>query len=800
MTYRRPGVQVTQEFRDLLPALAVFNLPNCIIGPAYQVVSGDNIGFYAGDQVAYTYSQLGAGNIVDQAQFNPSELEAHQYPIRVRLLDAKFEQISERSSGLSGATLTRFVDNSANAFDDVVAGDEIEVLEGEAEIVANTQGSAAASNPDRLVGSANQFAAVAAGDIVTISSGTDVTAGTYQVVQKIDNETLVLDAAFYTGTGTTTDVGFRIDRQVGSDNVGIYRVREVLSSNEIRLSSPLSQMDSIIIYRVLRGVDEVELERGTHFTADDASISLMGNLAVNGQAIVSGEVEADYRALRIDLTNSVRDFNSISDLQSFFGVDQIVPANPLAFAISVALGNTVTRVHGLGLSSQLFGNEQIAYQQALDVLKKTDMYALVPLTQSPVIHQLFVSHVTQMSLPDRGKERVAILNRRLIDTEILLDSRTTSGFRVIVNTQQDGIVTLGSSTLLSPTSRFQDVQPGDLITIVGGTGIAAGEYPVASVVSDTEITLDGVTATYSGSNIQYFIRRPDGLEANGQVFYDSGANFLDSDVSVGNFLRIESGSFEGRYRVIAVDSNNQVTLEQVPGVVSVVSNVTYSVDKDMTNTEIAEFLAGYASAIGNRRAVVTFPDTVRIPVGSQTRELPGFYLGAAIGALTTGLPTQQGFTRLSVSGFLGFVNGSDRFDDEQLDIIASGGNMIFDQEVPEAPLFVRHQLTTDRSSIKFQEYSVTKNVDFIAKFIRENKDKYIGVYNIVDETLDELKSGSQAMITFLREETRFPAIGGVIRSGRLVELAEGTNIDTIRMRFRFDIPIPLNNIDITIEA
>ena len=211
-------------------------------------------------------------------------------------------------------------------------------------------------------------------------------------------------------------------------------------------------------------------------------------------------------------------------------------------------------------------------------------------------------------------------------------------------------------------------------------------------------------------------------------------------------------------------------------------------------------MAGYASAFGNRRLVITFPDTVRIPEGAQIKELPGFYLGCAIAALTTGLPTQQGFTNLTVSGFLGFVNGSDRFEEEQLDRIADGGVMIFDQEVPEAPLFIRHQLTTDRSAIKYQEYSVTKNVDYISKFMRNAFKDYIGVYNIVDETLDELKGTAQSIILFLRDETVQPAIGGVIRSGKLTGLEEGTNIDTILMRFSLDIPIPLNNIDITIQV
>jgi hypothetical protein len=325
-------------------------------------------------------------------------------------------------------------------------------------------------------------------------------------------------------------------------------------------------------------------------------------------------------------------------------------------------------------------------------------------------------------------------------------------------------------------------------------------YTVDSVDSPTQLTLEGFTATYNGSNVQFFIARPDGIEANGEIFYDSNAQFLTDDISAGHFLVIEAGAFIGRYKILSVDSNNQVTLEQIPGVVAVVAPITYSVEKDLTVSEMADFIAGYARSFANRRLVLTWPDVVRIPEGSIIRELPGFYLGSSIVALTTGLPTQQGFTNLSVSGYLGFRNGSDRFDSEQLDAIADGGVMIFDQEVPEAPLYVRHQLTTDRSAIKFQEYSVTKNVDYIAKFLRNTFASKIGRYNIVDETLDELKGDSQAVITYLRDRTKLPAIGGVIRSGRLTQLEEGEQIDTVLMRFKFDIPIPLNNIDITIQV
>jgi hypothetical protein len=96
---------------------------------------------------------------------------------------------------------------------------------------------------------------------------------------------------------------------------------------------------------------------------------------------------------------------------------------------------------------------------------------------------------------------------------------------------------------------------------------------------------------------------------------------------------------------------------------------------------------------------------------------------------------------------------------------------------------------------------VTKNVDFMAKFIRTSYKSPIGKYNIVDTTMDYLKTVAQADIKFLRDRTRLPYIGGNIRSGELKSLVEDPDqIDTVGMKFAFVIPIPLNYIDIEMEV
>jgi hypothetical protein len=718
MAYRRPGIQVTQEFAGLLPALAPFNLPNCVIGPAYQVVQGDELGTYLGVASAYSYVSIGAGNIVDTAELNENELTDHQYPITVRLENIQTRLLEVVGEGYSlSSDLTQLVDATSGAFSSVVAGDILVIKEDDIEIVAAaSNGSVANATPETLTGPAsNTYADVEVGDKVTITGGTDVTAGEYTVANKIDDQNLELNAAFYTGGTSASDVAYQIDRTTGTNNAGNYIIREVVDNNTLKLQSELAEAETLLSYDVLRVVDSADLERGSHYSADEDSIDLLIGIQVNGLDVVDADVVADYRALRIDLASSVREYKTLADIQAVFGVTQVVPANPLAFGLSIALQNTITATNGLGLGSEFITNETQAYQKALDVLKKTEMYALTPLTQSPVVGQLFSTHVTQMSQPAIGKERVAITNRKLLDIETLVDSTTTDGFRIIINTQTAGIVVLGGDTLSSTTDLFGNVQAGDIVTIVGGTGVTPGDYVVDSADSATQLTLAGFTATYNGSDVQFYVKRNDGIEANGITFYDGNASFITDGVSAGHYLVVESGTFAGRYAITSVVSEYKLNVAQIPGIVSVQAPITYRAEKDMTNTEVAEFLKGYSSAFANRRLVITFPDTVRIPEGTVIRELPGFYLGCAVGALTTGLPTHQGFTNISVSGFLGFVNGSDRFDEDQLDTIADGGTMIFDQEVPEAPLYIRHELTTDRSAIKFQEYMVTKNVDFISK-------------------------------------------------------------------------------------
>lgn len=824
--YRRPGVTVIQEFIGLVPALAVFALPSVAVGEAYQLIDDDLLGTYSAALQVYAYASLLAGAQIDLEKLASDELfPATKKPVGVKLSDARLEIVAEVDTGSGvGDVLS---DPTTNIFDKVKAGDVVIIKEDLTVTLITPQTDGVSSDTlgsrDILTaGVAGQFAALEANDSVVITGGTNTNAGTFTVAIKIDDDNIKLSADINDGVGPSTDVAYSISGVRGDENKGEFKVKSKTDVNTLVLESPLPDDESPITYEIQRVVSEITLARvdslpNNGFLAEGTGLSLPAVLTYTDadldtfDILTASKVLASYRGLRNDLAASVKDFKSLTDLQSFFGVDQIDPANPLAFGLSIMLQNTVTAVNGLGLDGNGVSSPTLSYQNALDVLKKTEMYALVPLTQNAVIHQLFKTHVEQLSEPGKKRERATIINRLKISIEILADSKATvdtvAGARIIVNTQVDGahdgvaLATLTDAT----TDAFLTVELGDIVTIVSGTNVTAAEYVVLTKTDNNTLVLaaDFVTGV-TASDVNYFITRPDGVNAGAVKFYDRGAAFISDGVAPGHFIEITAAANTfalGRHKVVGVLSEKEVTIEQIPGITSSVGVITYEMNRDLSKTEEAEAIQGYSESFGSRRVVNIWPDILETPVGQVVVDLPGFYGACTIGALTTGLPTQQGFTNLSISGFLGLKNSSGYFDDDQIDIVASGGTMVLLQDGEEQPLYILHQLTTDRSAIKFQEYSVTKNVDFIAKFLRGVYVDMMGQWNILDTTMDELRTRATASLTFLRESTRLPKIGGVIRSGTLQTLEESeTQIDTVTMRFKMDIPIPLNNLDITIEV
>ena len=821
MAYRRPGVTVTQEFVGLVPALAAFSLPCVAVGPVYQLVDDDQLGTYTSVEELFPYTSLMGGAAADLEDLDPEELfPITKKPIEVVLKTAVVEVLAEQDTGAVVGDL--FSDATPSQFVGVAAGDVLTVVEvlDVAIVAARTDGLSYKSTglTNRLGAPvATQFVDVKVGDTVTVTGLTPAIAGAYVVTAKVGSGLLLLDGAINDGSDDSVAVNYSIAGDRGTLNAGDYVVKAVTDDNNLVLQSPLADTpEAPLTYVINRKVGDLVLDRVASvsengFVASAAGITLPAALLYGTQTVVSGYVQASYRALRSDLATEVRTFTDVASLNAVFGVGQIIPANPLAYGLSIMLQNTVTPVNGLGLDATAVSNEVLSYTAATDVLKRGSMYAIALLTQNPVVHTLYKNHVEQMSAPGRKLERVVIINSKLPLIAVLQEEATTSvasnGARTVVNTALTGSGVFATSpvTLIDPTTdKFINVAAGDNVVVVaGGVGTIPGTYTVASKTNNNTLVFSApFLSSGTPADVQYYVYRKDGLAAGGASFYDRSAQFLSNGVAAGHYLDILAGSLAGRYAVATVVSEKELTLYPVViAATSLVTAVNYQVDRDLSKVEQADAVKGYSESFASRRVVHVWPDSLEAPVGQSIYNIPGYYGCCSIAALTTGLPTQQGFTNLAVSGFLGFSHSTRYFTEEELDNIADGGTMIFAQDGADQPLYVRHQLTTDRSAIKFQEYSITKNVDFIAKFWRNTYAKFIGQYNIVDTTMDSLKTTAGAGIKFLKDNTRIPKFGGVIRSGNLKSIKESdTQIDTVLIGFSFSIPVPLNNIDITIQV
>ncbi|NBO09599.1 MAG: hypothetical protein EBV30_09710, partial [Actinobacteria bacterium] len=172
-----------------------------------------------------------------------------------------------------------------------------------------------------------------------------------------------------------------------------------------------------------------------------------------------------------------------------------------------------------------------------------------------------------------------------------------------------------------------------LKTHVEGMSVPAKKQERVGLINRALVLQSTVVAASSGS-----------LAAPGTIVNCPGAHFITAGVVPGHFVKM-TGPLQGRFKVAAVNSQTQLVLETAASS-GAVASISFLIERDLTKTEQASVMAAYARSLGSRRLVMTYPDVVKVPVGNTIRALPGYFLNCAIGALTTGLPTQQGLTNL----------------------------------------------------------------------------------------------------------------------------------------------------------
>jgi hypothetical protein len=245
------------------------------------------------------------------------------------------------------------------------------------------------------------------------------------------------------------------------------------------------------------------------------------------------------------------------------------------------------------------------------------------------------------------------------------------------------------------------------------------------------------------------------------------------------------------YVVDAVLSGDSLRLVSGPDApVSVASKI--EIWRNLTTTEQASAVAALSGLYSDRRVTNVWPDYFE----SGTDSLEGYYLACCYAGLRSGALPQRGLTNVSVTGPTSVDRATEKFTEEQLNTLAAGGTCIIIQE-PQGTVYVRHAVTTDMTDINTREEMVTSNVDSISYAFLESVEPFIGVSNLIDETIEQIRVELENTKDFLLTNTDVRTVGGQLVDMTITSLERHPTLqDRLVAVLDITIPYPLNNVEV----
>jgi hypothetical protein len=505
-----------------------------------------------------------------------------------------------------------------------------------------------------------------------------------------------------------------------------------------------------------------QVATGTGRPNPDFSLDVSGNVVLGAEILRSSltgdpfnpgtsDLYIQYTGLRKDVSPSAKTpaLLRISDVATLQTVlSPITSANPLGLGMFFMLINAPgQQCTGMGVDdapAAAPSGSLAGYTKVANFIESEEIYAIAPMTHDETVAQMFKAHVELMAGPEQKGERILFFNP-LVPTRAVNDV-VGSG--------------LSGNTTATPNEFISDVNVTSGLT-------SRGLDPTSLSVADNvflEIAVDGEVRNYSLSAVNGVVCSIRTTFATGE---NTDAFFSTTTLNVA---------------LVNVDWSINVRGDEllIPG--------STLPDKD----KIAETVQAKAGAYKQRRLYYVFPDKVKATIGGLEELIEGYFACAAIAGMVAGQPPQQGFTNFPMTGFTGVVGSDDTFSNKQLNVIAGGGTYILVQDAAGSPITSRHQLSTNLTSIEVRELSITKIVDFTAKFLRAGLRNFIGTFNITQPFLDTLSTVTQGMLSFLVEN-------GILTGANLNNLIQSKDApDTVLVDVTLDVPFPCNYIRLTL--
>jgi hypothetical protein len=535
----------------------------------------------------------------------------------------------------------------------------------------------------------------------------------------------------------------------------------VVTNIKINAQVPISSDVGTDFYFVAKNLPSADASRPD----PDLVVDLNGNVTIkhellrdtqgNATATVA-PVYLTYSAVRLDVTGRAASpglltFDDTTQLDD--SLEPISSANPLALGLYFAMINAPgIQVSGIGvdeISADAPYGTTDAFTRAAEFLEAHEVYGIAPLTHAKDVAEVFKTHVDVMSEAENKGERICLWNPDVPTRD--LDDLVASG-------TNGNTIGAGGLTFDTGIANLSALVLNAGISPVGT--IAATEGLFLDIASDA---LNYSIATVSGSIVT--IRKTFVTGENDDGFYST--TDLNDPPLTGSLIQ-EAFS-------IKVRGDELVT-----------------VSGDADRLAIAETMQALGQSYLDRRFWMTFPDSCAATLDGLEQILEGFYMNAAVAGMIGQNPPQQSFTNYPMTGFTRVIGSNKTYSERQLNIMAAGGTYIIIQDVEGGPLISRMALTTDLTSIETRTDSITKVVDFTAKFLRRGLRNFIGRFNITQGFMDSLGSVIQGLLGFLVET-------GVLIGANLNNLIQDEDApDTVLVDITLDVPYPCNYIRVTL--
>lgn len=776
----KPDVFVKEEFVTASPTLVPPALPLCLVGTNRQVVYKGAAGEYAAAEADYAYPDLPAGAEVTLASVGVHLTNEHG---TFEIDSGDFTAAADEVTVEDNAAITRTVveaSGSGETTTETTIGSR--ASDGVTDVQALTFNSA---------GSTFLTDGVKPGMSLEITSGDDE--GVYEITAVNSEVQLTVKATPWTGfdlfVGGTSLV-FRVlaDGSVFTDdaadflddgvtagmdvvitsgvNAGTWRIEEVVSDTELRLKQELINTDHTgstgtsnrTFTDTGRDFTALGVQAGDELVVEDGAdagtyvISTVGTttLTVTSDSPFTGDATCDYRIVRV--------FSNASSVPYRVDYTDNAPTG------TILISYTAKRVDNV------------------DALVTIETQDDIESMLGPIVPGNPLAFAAWLALQNTG---TTIYATAVEDDEV---ADHTAAAEFLETREVYSIV---------PLSQLPEV------------------HQIWKSHVDTMSTEDNKRERIAFINRLLFINETKATGTSGYVpaattFAADDGDFINDEVAAGMMVKIldSDGAVTESARILRVVSATELELLSPGLTTESYHTLDYKIDTyDLSKADQAQFIADYSTAFADRRVFNVWPDLVQIAytledagddtfataTGETTEDLPGYFACAIVGAMKAGYAPQQPFTNLPMTGLVGLQHSNEYFSPTQLDVIATGGTYILVQDTPTAPCYCRHQLSTDVTSIEKRELSICSDVDYVAKFMRNQLRPYIGRYNITTTFLEMLRTVASAVLQNLEQE------GQLMTGTQLESLVQSeTQPDTVEVTVILAVPYPCNYIRVTL--